>query len=278
MATLDLKIVQLLVPASKYSIKCPYAMTPQGITIHNTANDASARNEIAYMTNNNQEVSYHYAVDDVEAIQGLPLDRNGWHAGDGGNGKGNRTTIAIEICHSLTPGNPKYAKSEDNGAKLTAILLHKYGWGIDRIRKHQDWSGKYCPHRILDNGNWEGFKGKVQGYLLQLKGKQTPKPKATVAPKPAPKPTPTATVREYTEYGTFTATENIYFRNEPNLNGKTQGMYYKGESVNYGRVRIDVNGFVWISWISASTGIRRWMPTGETKNGKRSGKAWGTFK
>ena len=274
MATLDLKIVQLLVPTSKYSIKCPYAMTPQGITIHNTANDASARNEIAYMTNNNQEVSYHYAADDVEAIQGLPLDRNSWHAGDGANGKGNRTTIAIEICHSLAPGNPRYAKSEDNGAKLTAILLHQYGWGIDRIRKHQDWSGKYCPHRILDNGNWEGFKGKVQAYLLQLQGKQTPTPKPTVAQKPTPK----ATVREYTEYGTFTATENIYFRNEPNLNGRTQGMYYKGESVKYDRVRIDVDGFVWISWISASTGIRRWMPTGETKNGKRSGSAWGTFR
>jgi N-acetylmuramoyl-L-alanine amidase len=71
---------------------------------------------------------------------------------------------------------------------------------------------------------------------------------------------------------------NISFRNEPNLNGKTQGMYYVGESVNYDRVRIDVNGFVWISWISASTGIRRWMPTGETVDGKRSGNAWGTFK
>ena len=277
MALLDLKIVQMQVPLSKYDIKCPYAMTPQGITIHNTANDTSARNEIAYMTSNNQEVSYHYAVDDVEAIQGLPLDRNGWHAGDGANGKGNRTTIAIEICHSLTKGNPRYAKSEDNGAKLAAIILHQYGWGIDRIRKHQDWSGKYCPHRILDNGNWEGFKGKVQAYLLQLQGKQTPKPTVAQKPVATPKPTPTASVKEYTEYGTFTATENIYFRNEPNLNGKTQGMYYKGESVKYDRVRIDVNGFVWISWISASTGIRRWMPTGETRNGKRDGGAWGTF-
>ena len=277
MAALDLKIVQQLVPASKYDIKCPYAMTPQGITIHNTANDASAQNEIAYMANNNQEVSYHYAADDVEAIQGLPLDRNGWHAGDGGNGKGNRTTIAIEICHSLTPGNPKYAKSEDNGAKLAAIILYQYGWGIDRIRKHQDWSGKYCPHRILDNGNWEGFKTKVQEYLDQLKnGAQTPTPK----PKPVAtaKPTAVASYKEYAETGTFTATEDIYFRNEPNLNGRTQGMYYKGESVKYDRVRIDVNGFVWISWISASTGIRRWMPTGETVNGKRSGSAWGTFK
>ena len=276
MSNLDLKLIQMLVPTAKYGIKCPYAMVPEFLTIHNTANNVSAMAEISYMNGNWDEVSYHWATDDVQAIQAIEHNRNGWHAGDGGKGTGNRKSIGIEICHSLTPGNPKYAKSEDNGAKLAAIILYQYGWGIDRIRKHQDWSGKYCPHRILDNGNWEGFKGKVQAYLLQLQGKQTPQPKPVATPKP--KPAPTASVREYTEYGTFTATENIYFRNEPNLNGKTQGMYCKGESVKYDRVRIDVNGFVWISWVSASTGIRRWMPTGETVNGKRSGSAWGTFK
>ena len=75
------KVVQNLVPKSKYSIKCPYEMVPIGITVHNTANDASARNEISYMISNDNEVSFHYAVDDKEAVQGLPLNRNGWHAG-----------------------------------------------------------------------------------------------------------------------------------------------------------------------------------------------------
>ena len=278
MSNLGLKMVQMLVPVAKYGIKCPYAMVPEFLTIHNTANNASALAEMSYMIGNLEEVSYHWSVDDVQAIQGIEHNRNGWHSGDGTYGTGNRKSIGIEICHSLTPGNPKYAKSEDNGAKLTAIILHQYGWGIDRIRKHQDWSGKYCPHRILDNGNWEGFKNKVQQYLNQLKGTATATPKPTPKPATTAKTTPKATVSEYTEYGTFTATENIYFRNEPNLNGRTQDMYYKGESVKYDRVRIDVNGFVWISWISASTGIRRWMPTGETRNGKRSGGAWGTFK
>ena len=268
MSNLDLKLVRMMVPSAKYGVKCPYAMVPEFITIHNTANNASALAEISYMIGNWEEVSYHWAVDDVQAIQAIEHNRNGWHSGDGANGTGNRKSIGIEICHSLTPGNPKYAKSEDNGAKLTAIILYQYGWGIDRIRKHQDWSLKYCPHRILDNGNWEGFKGKVQAYLLQLQGKQTP------TPKPTPKPAPTATVREYAENGTFTATEDIYFRNEPNLNGKTQGMYYKGESVKYDRVRVEDNGFVWISWVSASTGIRRWMPIKVRKNGKTT-EAWG---
>ena len=46
------KIVQDLISESKYPVQCPYSMTPQYITIHNTANDASAVNEIAYMKRN----------------------------------------------------------------------------------------------------------------------------------------------------------------------------------------------------------------------------------
>ncbi|HEL9635275.1 TPA: N-acetylmuramoyl-L-alanine amidase, partial [Streptococcus suis] len=115
MTNLGLKIVQMPVPAAKVGIKCPNAMTPQWLTIHNTANDASALAEISYMNGNWNEVSYHWAVDDVQAIQAIAHNRNAWHCGDG-LGPGNLTSIGIEICHSLTPGNPRYAKSEDNGA------------------------------------------------------------------------------------------------------------------------------------------------------------------
>ena len=85
-------IKQMLVNANKYNIKCPYNMAPEGITVHNTANNASAENEIKYMINNNKETSYHYAIDDKEIIQGILENRNAWHAGDG-NGNGNRKTI-----------------------------------------------------------------------------------------------------------------------------------------------------------------------------------------
>ena len=45
-------VTKVEMPSSKYARKCPYGMTPQGITIHNTANDASAMSEISYMMNN----------------------------------------------------------------------------------------------------------------------------------------------------------------------------------------------------------------------------------
>ena len=143
-------IIKKLVPESKYGIKCPYSMTPTRIVVHNTANDATARNEIAYMTNNNYETSFHYAVDDKEIVQGLPLDRNGWHSSDG-NGKGNREGIAIEICYSKSGGD-RFIKAEENAVDLIVYLLKKYNWGIDRVTKHQDYCGKYCPHRTLDMG------------------------------------------------------------------------------------------------------------------------------
>ena len=67
---MSLQVTQMFVPANKYSRKCPYAMTPKYIVVHNTANDASAMSEVSYMIGNNNEVSYHYAVDDTRAVQG----------------------------------------------------------------------------------------------------------------------------------------------------------------------------------------------------------------
>lgn len=158
------KIVENLVPKSKYNIKCPYEMSPIGITVHNTANDASAMAEIKYMISNNAEVSFHYAVDDKEAVQGLPLNRNGWHASDG-NGTGNRKTIAVEICYSLS-GGERFDKAEENAAELIAMLLEEYGWGIEAVKRHYDYAPnkKYCPHRTMDKG-WDRFLNMVKSKM-----------------------------------------------------------------------------------------------------------------
>ena len=153
------KIRKQLCPADRYYLKCPYSRTPSRIVVHNTANDAPAINEITYMVNNDNEVSYHYAVDDKEVVQGLPLDRNAWASGDG-HGKGNMEGIHIEICYSLS-GGERFEKAERNAAQLIARLLKQYGWGIDRVTKHQDYDGKYCPHRTLDLG-WQRFLDMVK--------------------------------------------------------------------------------------------------------------------
>lgn len=161
-----MNIVKNLVSQSKYSVKCPYSMTPEFIVVHNTANDASAQNEVKYMISNNNQVSFHFAVDDKEVIQGLPLDRNAWACGDGANGKGNRKGIQVEICYSKS-GGARFDAAEKNAAKFVAQLLKERGWGVDKVKKHQDFSGKYCPHRTLDIG-WASFINMVKDYLNEL--------------------------------------------------------------------------------------------------------------
>lgn len=161
-----MNIRQMLVNKNKYNIKCPYEMKAEFIVVHNTANDASANNEISYMINNNNQVSFHFAVDNVESVQGIPFNRNTWNAGDGVNGNGNRKGISIEICYSLSGGD-RFVKAEKNAAKLIAQLLKERGWGIDKVKKHQDFSNKYCPHRTLDMG-WPRFLNMVQNELNNL--------------------------------------------------------------------------------------------------------------
>ncbi|MCM3188904.1 N-acetylmuramoyl-L-alanine amidase [Bacillus subtilis] len=159
-----------LVSEAKYALKCPNHMDAEYITIHNTANDASAANEISYMIGNTSSTSFHFAVDDKEVRQGIPTNRNAWHTGDGKYGTGNRKSIGVEICYSKS-GGAKYKAAEKLAIKFVAQLLKERGWGIDRVRKHQDWNGKYCPHRILSEGRWNEVKAAIEKELKALGGK-----------------------------------------------------------------------------------------------------------
>lgn len=164
-----LTIRKIPMPVSQYPIKCPYGMSPTRIVIHNTANDASAENEIRYMQKNSAQTSFHYAVDDKEAVQGVDLWRNAWHATDGASGTGNRKGIAIEICYSKS-GGERFMKAEENAAELAAKLLIDFGWGIDKITKHQDYcSWKHCPGRTLDLG-WDRFVKMVEKKYKAMAG------------------------------------------------------------------------------------------------------------
>ena len=278
-----------------YSIK--------GVVIHNDAGSAGATAfwYVDWLAPRDKELGIaHYYIDRYTIFRAVDTYKIAYHTGDGvTRTSGNGNYIGYEVCQSKGASDADFIANENMALMQVAedMLFYKLPVNRDTVRLHREFIRTDCPHRSWDlhgksmNAVKDYFIAKIKHYqslgntvdemIAKENGtavKQTPTPKPTATPKPTPKPTATASVKEYTEYGTFTATENIYFRNEPNLNGRTQGMYYKGESVKYDRVRIDVNGFVWISWISASTGIRRWMPTGEAKNGKRSGSAWGMFR
>lgn len=80
------------------------------------------------------------------------------------------------------------------------------------------------------------------------------------------------------ESATFYPNCTIKIRKAPSLSGVDTGLTYeKGLSVRYdGYVKRE--GYVWISWVGASTGERRWMAAGETNAQGVNVNPYGTFK
>lgn len=173
---------QIWLDPAKYPIKAPHPMKAKFVTIHNTANDASASNEIAYMHRNSAAISYHVAIDDKEVIEAIPFSRNAWHAGDGAFGKGNRESIGIEICYSKS-GGKRYEEAEANAIEYTAHVLVQLGLPPSAVRFHEEWSGKNCPHRILDEKRGNAFKQAIAKRVNELKN---PKPVRPAAKPQAP--------------------------------------------------------------------------------------------
>ena len=277
------KIVNLWTPSSKYGIKAPYAMNPNTITVHNTANTASARNEVNYMRNNNNQTSYHVAVDDKEVVQTIPFNRNAWHAGDGANGAGNRRSIGIEICYSMDNGysgaySARHRQAEDNAALYIAHVLKQYGWGVNRLRQHYNWTRKDCPHKMRAHNGWNAFKRKVQNHLDKLNGK-------TVRPAAAPKPSTSGwkTNRHGTQYlatkGTFTVgSKPITVRDKSPFLSAPQGRTpaKPGNKIKYHEL-VRQDGHIWVGYYTGS-GMLRYCPV-RTWNSRTGavGPAWGTF-
>lgn len=163
-----LKIRQAIIDDNEYNRK---KFEPENnikfVTIHNTAEPYSAFQERTRVNLRTSSVtSFHFCVDENEAVQILPDYTHGWHAGDGRK-DGNMHSIGIEIARSQCIGkdNDLYLRAEKNAAVLAAYLLKKYGLTADDLRMHYDWIGKHCPHRILDAGNWDSFKAEVADFM-----------------------------------------------------------------------------------------------------------------
>jgi N-acetylmuramoyl-L-alanine amidase CwlA len=161
-----INVRQNLVSPAKHDLKCPFKMEAEYITFHNTYNDATASSEVKYMISNNNSVSFHYAVDDKEVVQGILTSRNAWHCGDG-RGKGNMKSIGVEVCYSKS-GGKKYDDAEELGIQFIAQLLFERKWKVDRVKPHRDWSGKNCPHRILDSNRWQSVLNRINKALQEL--------------------------------------------------------------------------------------------------------------
>ena len=141
-------------------------LTPTFITVHNTANAARGADALMHARYlkgadaRQRQVAWHFSVDDRQCVQSLPLHERGLHAG---TGLGNASSLGIEICE-----NAGLDQDAANGraALLVAALLRRLGLGIAQVVPHKHWSGKQCPHLLLDAaGTLKGFLRRVQTEL-----------------------------------------------------------------------------------------------------------------
>ena len=149
------------------------------ITIHETANLARGANAAAHANlqsgGNVRAASWHWQVDDTEAVQSYLHTVRCWHAG--APGEGLTASIAIEACVNA---DGDWAQTVRNLAELTRRIMAEEGIPIDRIVQHNRWSGKNCPTRLR-----AGYAGITWADFLRMV-EEVGKPAPTPAPKPAP--------------------------------------------------------------------------------------------
>lgn len=136
-----------------------------------------------------------------------------------------------------------------------------------RVRKSwADASSQIGAYSVLENA--KALCDKNPGYKVFNSAGTQVYPAVTAASNCDP------VIKTYAENGkcTITTPSGIRFRDKYCTHcGTVKGTYNKGESVYYDKVCI-TEKYVWISWVSASSGQRRWMPIKDRKANER----WGT--
>lgn len=179
------------------------------ITIHETANKSPGANAAmhANFIDNGSEATWHYTVDDKEAVQSFHDTTRCWHAGDG-SGQGNMESIGIEICVN-SDGN--FQQALKNAASLVKILMERHNRSIKDVVQHNHWSGKHCPTQLREGSqgvNWSGFLDMVE---TQEAGQTAQQEDVVVIPAPAP--TAQNGTWQQNKYGTWWKKESATFFN-----------------------------------------------------------------
>ena len=142
------------------------------ITIHNTANPnpgADALMHARYLKGDDakqRKVSWHFTVDDKRCVKHLPTNEVAFHAVSG-----NSKSIGIEICEHQ---GINQAQANERASLLTAVLMFQLNIPPENVVPHKFWTGKHCPHVILDGGGFETFRQQTVTFFEQLQSQAGP--------------------------------------------------------------------------------------------------------
>ncbi|MEQ6048913.1 N-acetylmuramoyl-L-alanine amidase [Lysinibacillus capsici] len=157
------------------------------ICIHETDNTnkgSEADNHARLQANgNSRQASWHWSVDDKEALQSFTHDYQCWAAG---STKGNNEAIQIEMCVN---SDGDYVKTVQNTASLVAKILKDENLTVHDVVQHNFYSGKNSPSKMRSTSApipWSSFlkmddvmkftnetlKAAVRDYLKQAVDKK----------------------------------------------------------------------------------------------------------
>lgn len=142
-------------------------LDPDYIVIHETANPgATARNHRDYWSRDDT-YAVHYVGDWTgDVYHCVPDNCLCWQVGNG-----NAYVVGIELCHATNSAD--FQRVWDVGVEWAALMLERYGWGIDRLISHNDctnwWGGSDHTDPIgyfeSYGRSWGQFKQDVENVM-----------------------------------------------------------------------------------------------------------------
>lgn len=162
---------------------------PKYIVIHETDNfskGADAGRHARAQAAGHLSTSVHYyagsdgvyqAANHTDGTYSVGREYGGAHAVKDAT---NRNTINIEICVN---SDGDYTKARENAVELVRYLIQTTKIPAERVIRHFDAKGKYCPRKMMDNSElWEDFKQQIgQASMQQTKPDQVPEDKQKAA-------------------------------------------------------------------------------------------------
>jgi len=140
--------------------------TRKKVCIHetdNTKKGSGADNHARLQANgNSRQASWHWTVDDKEAVQSFTHDYQCWAAG---STKGNNEAIHIEMCVNA---DGDYVRTVQNTASLVAKILKDENLTVNDVVQHNFYSGKNCPSKMRSTSApipWSSFLQMVKSNM-----------------------------------------------------------------------------------------------------------------
>lgn len=142
------------------------------IVIHYVGEVSTAKNNVDYYASKSLNASAHYFVDENEIWQSVEDSNVAWHCGGALQGTEGHTlhgiclnsnSIGIEMCVKRDKkGNWYFEEGTiSNTIELVKYLMDKYDIPVDRVVRHYDVTGKYCPAPLVNEDTWKEFKDMI---------------------------------------------------------------------------------------------------------------------